>query len=95
MKVELSNEAAAQVQRINGWWQENRAAAPDLFTEELDRALLMLAEAPSLSARYEPKPPVRRVLLRRSHYHLYFLEEPERVYVIAVWNVFQGRGPRL
>ncbi len=95
MKVELSAEADAQVQQIDSWWRENRQGAPDLFTEELDRALLMLEDCPTLGVPYEPKPGVRRLLLRRTHSHLYFVEEPARVYVIAVWNVYRGRGPRL
>ncbi len=70
-------------------------SAPDLFTDELDRARLMLEDCPTLGVVYELKPGVRRLLLRRTHYHLYFVEEPARVYVIAVWNVYRGRGPRL
>jgi hypothetical protein len=29
VKVELSAEAHSQVERIDGWWRENRLAAPD------------------------------------------------------------------
>jgi hypothetical protein len=35
------------------------------------------------------------VLLWRTHYHVYFVEEAERLYVVAVWSVFRGRGPKL
>lgn len=55
----------------------------------------MLEDCPTLGVVYELKPGVRRLLLRRTHYHLYFVEEPARVYVIAVWNFYRGRGPRL
>ena len=95
MKVELSVEARAQVERIDAWWRKNRQAAPDLFTDELEQALLALAETPALGVRYPPKPNVRRLLLKRSHYHLYVAPEPTRVYVVAVWNAYRGRGPRL
>lgn len=95
MKVELSAEARAQVERIDGWWRANRAAAADLFTDELEQALLALAKTPALGVRYAPKPNVRRLLLKRSHYHLYIAEEPTRVYVVAVWSAYRGRGPRL
>jgi plasmid stabilization system protein ParE len=95
VKVELSVEAEAQVQQIDAWWRENRQAAPDLFTNELDQALLALEGTPALGARYEPKPRVRRLLLKRTHYHLYAIEETERVYVLAVWSAFRGRGPWL
>lgn len=92
MKVELSEEAHAQVQEIDAWWCENRRAAPDLFADELDQALLMLEQKPMLGTHYEA---VRRVLLRRSHHHLYFVEQAQRLYVLAVWSVYRGRGPKL
>lgn len=95
MKVEFSGEAEAQVQQIDAWWRENRRAAPDLFADELDQALVALEDAPALGVRYAPRPEVRRLLLKRTHYHLYIVEETERVYVLAVWSAFRGRGPRL
>lgn len=95
MKVELSAEAEAQAKRIDAWWRENRQAAPELFADELEQALLALAETPALGVRYAPKPNVRRLLLKRAHYHLYVVEQAARVYVVAVWSAFRGRGPRL
>jgi hypothetical protein len=64
VKVELSAEADAQVQQIDSWWRENRQRAPDLFTDELDRALLMLEDSPTLGVPYELKRGVRRLLRR-------------------------------
>ncbi|HET9555401.1 MAG TPA: type II toxin-antitoxin system RelE/ParE family toxin [Anaeromyxobacteraceae bacterium] len=95
MKVELSAEAQAQVERIDAWWRENRPAAPTLFAEELEQAIRTLAKTPAAAVRYAPKPGVRRLLLRRSYYHLYVVEKSATVYVVAVWNAFRGRGPRL
>ncbi len=95
MKVELSAEARAQVERIDAWWRANRQAAPSLFTDELEQALLTLEKTPAVGVRYAPKPNVRRLLLKRSHYHLYVALQPTRVYVVAVWSAYRGRGPRL
>jgi plasmid stabilization system protein ParE len=95
VKVELSAEAQSQVERIDAWWREHRQAAPDLFAEELEEALRTLAETPAVAVRYAPKPGVRRLLLRRTHHHLYVVGEPARVYVVAVWSAYRGRGPRL
>lgn len=96
MRVELSAEAEGRhVQGIDTSWRENRPGAPDLFTNELEAALLTLELAPAPGARYEPKPPVRRVLLRRTHHHLYFIEDGVRVLVLAVWSAFRGQGPQL
>jgi plasmid stabilization system protein ParE len=96
VKVELSEEAEEQVRDIDVWWREHRRAAPDLFTDELDSALLALGEMPTLGTIYRAsRRTVRRLLLRRTHYHLYFVQEGERVYVLAVWSAFRGRGPKL
>ena len=95
MKVELSGEARAEVERADDWWRENRPAAPDLFANELDQALIALEGAPGLGLRYEPKPGIRRLLLPRTSYHLYFVVQADRVYVVAVWSAYRGRGPAL
>jgi plasmid stabilization system protein ParE len=69
VKVELSEEAEAQVATIDAWWRENRQAAPDLFSNELDRMLKTLGEMPSLGTAYQARRgTIRRVLLRRTHY---------------------------
>jgi plasmid stabilization system protein ParE len=93
--VEFADEASADAARIDAWWRTNRRAAPDLFTKELERALLALEDNPALGLRYEPKPGVRRLLLRRTRYHIYFIEEPHRLLVVAIWGANRGRGPAL
>ncbi|HSM91865.1 MAG TPA: type II toxin-antitoxin system RelE/ParE family toxin [Anaeromyxobacteraceae bacterium] len=95
MKVELSDEARSAVARIDSWWRANRPSAPDLFLDELAQALVALEDTPGIGARYEPKPGVRRLLLRRTRYHLYFMEQPDRVFVVAVWSTSRGGGPQL
>ena len=59
MKVEFSGEARAQVERADAWWRENRPAAPDLFANELDQALIALEGTPGLGLRYELRPGIR------------------------------------
>lgn len=96
MRVELSDEALVQLTEIDTWWRANRLAAPELFTIELANALTMLERTPSLGSPYQAgSKRLRRLLLRRTHYHLYFVEENERLFVVAVWSAFRGRGPRL
>lgn len=96
MIVEFSDEARQQVRQIDAWWRENRPAAPNLFVAELDQATDLLRNAPSIGARYEAGSQfVRRLLLRRTRYHVYFVEDPSRVFVVAVWSVRRGHGPEL
>jgi plasmid stabilization system protein ParE len=93
--VEFADAAKADVARIDAWWRANRRAAPDLFASELERVILALVDNPALGLHYQPRPGVRRLLLRRTRYHLYFVEEVERVLVVAVWSAYRGRGPSL
>ena len=96
MKVELSEEADEQVREIDAWWSEHRRSAPDLFVDELERALLAIGEMPTLGTSYAAGArTLRRLLLPRTHYHVYSVIEAERVYVVAVWSTFRGRAPRL
>ena len=95
MKVELSAEAQAQVDRIDAWWREHRPAAPSLFAEELEAALRTLSATPAAALRYSPKPGVRRLLLGRTRHHVYVVERESKLLVVAVWSAYRGRGPRL
>ena len=96
MKVEFSDQAEDQVGRIDAWWRANRRAAQDLFTDELEAAVVALSETPTLGVGYQgASEPVRRVLLPRTHYHLYFTQEADRLLVVAVWSAFRGSGPKL
>jgi plasmid stabilization system protein ParE len=96
LKVDLSEEAEAHVLAIDAWWRENRRAVADLFADELEQVLKTLEETPTLGTVYRARTAAtRRVLLRRTHYHVYFVEEAERLYVLAVWSAFRGSGPTL
>lgn len=95
MKVEFSAEARSQVERIDAWWRENRWAAPELLADELEEAVRVLGSMPGVGVPYAPKPGVRRVLLTRTRYHLYIVQEASRVVVVTVWSAYRGRGPRL
>jgi hypothetical protein len=56
----------------------------------------MLEQTPTLGTHYDGgAKTVRRLLLRRSHYHVYFDEQVGKLFVVAVWSAHRGRGPRL
>ncbi len=96
MRLDLSDEARAQAHEIDAWWRENRPAAPELFTNELADALTKLEQKPNLGTPYEAATKkVRRLLLRHTHFHLYFVEQAEGLFVVAVWSAYRGRGPTL
>ena len=82
---------------IDSWWQENRGASPDLFVEELDRTLHRLGRVPAIGTPHLSRPGVRKLLLPRSRYHVYYEvhDELREVHVLAVWHTSRGGEPDL
>ncbi len=97
MRVLLAPEAQAQVDAIDDWWRENRTTAPDLFFQELASTLGLLAGAPGLGRRYAHPVvnSVRRVLMRSTRYHVYYVVHADTVLVLSVWSGHRGTGPEL
>jgi len=79
------------------WWIENRAAAPDLFVEELGAAIRKLGSLPRIGARYEASGAreMRRVLLPRTRHHVYYTvdDDARLVRIHAIWHLSRGSGP--
>ncbi len=81
------------------WWRANRTKAPDALEEELRTALDLIATTPGIGAvaRNVALPGVRRIVLNRVNYYLYYRPKPESrmVEVVALWHARRGTGPRL
>ncbi|MGH7438591.1 MAG: hypothetical protein ACRENE_23125 [Polyangiaceae bacterium] len=98
MRVELSSEAEAQALYIDSWWRGQRRASPDLFESELDLTIERVAFDPKLGTVYEQTDideTVYRVLMPRTHHHVYYVLRNEVLFVLAVWGAVKERGPRL
>ena len=95
--VLISKDAAAQLEAIRSWWIANRPAAPDLFDRELDAAVAALGKAAQAFALYhfDADVEIRRLLLPRTRYAVYFSIEVDVVLVVAVWHGSRGIGPPL
>ena len=78
---------------------EESAELPGLFARELVVAVRQLARSPLSPPAYERAnaPAVRRLLLPRTRYHVYFAvdESTRLVRIHAVWHASRGSGPRL
>jgi plasmid stabilization system protein ParE len=63
MDVIVVPDAELQIRAIDGWWRENRLAAPALFSEELAAAIELIARAPRIGRRRRHRgvPGLRRV----------------------------------
>lgn len=100
LPVSFTRRASKNVEKAGHWWRENRAKAPEALREELEQALQLIASQPDVGAiaRNANLTGVRRILLSRVSYHLYYRlrETPTRsIQVVALWHASRGAGPRL
>jgi plasmid stabilization system protein ParE len=87
LRVRFQARAAEEVAEIDTWWRSHRDAA-DLFAVELSGMIGVLVDAPGLGASaVDPRlGQVRRVLLRKTRYHVYFRVMADSLEVLAVWH---------
>jgi plasmid stabilization system protein ParE len=73
-------EAAREIEEASEWWHANRQASPDALSDEVTRAFALIMRQPGIGvpARSEQLRNVRRLLLRRVGYFLYYRAVPER-----------------
>ena len=85
-RVRFTAIAQEHVRREKAWWLANRDHS-DVFTEELEQALQIIAVLPGAGTLYaqSPVPGVRRVYLRTVAVHLYYTFDDARVIVRALW----------
>jgi plasmid stabilization system protein ParE len=97
LAVVLQRRAIREIEEVDDWWRHNRAASPDLFQKELETMLSAAALMPTLGApiRGERARGLRRLLLRRTRYHLYYRVVGDVLEVLAVWHATRGMGPGL
>lgn len=97
--VKLAPSAAAQIRQAGAWWLEHRPAARDAFVDELDRAISLIRRFPNSGQAFVDAEQigVRRVLLRRVRYYLYYVADSEAqlVHVLALWHSSRGSGPTM
>ena len=97
LPIEVSDLAKAQIRAAEEWWRANRPAAPNAIREELERASRLIAVQPGVGARARTLSlvGVRRLLLARVRYHLYYrvVTDPDRVEVLAFWHSSRRSAP--
>ena len=94
--VSFTLTAQRHVAQEKAWWLENRDY-PEVFVEELEQAVKVVAVLPGAGAPYTQSsvPGVRRIYLRKIAAHLYYTFDDARVIVRALWGARRERGPRL
>jgi plasmid stabilization system protein ParE len=97
LSIVTAPQADSQIETIDAWWRTNRSASPNLFSEELAAGFELIASAPDIGHldRRAPLLGVRRILLRATRYHVYYIRQRDVVVVLAVWHTKRGTKPTL
>ena len=97
LPVGTTPDADSQIREIDDWWRTNRRSSPDLFLQELTASFDIIGDAPYIGRLYRqsPVPGTRRILLKGTRYHVYYVPGPNDVRVLAVWHARRGAGPLL
>jgi plasmid stabilization system protein ParE len=100
VKIRFTRRGRQRANEADAGWQQHHPQAPDLFLDEFQKALGLLAENPGLGAVYEMDPTqknVRRFLMQQTGYYLYYRYTPGRSYIslLSVWSARRGAGPKL
>ena len=97
MQIRTTPRANTQINQIDEWWLQNRTAAPSLFLDEFHDCIALLRQSPRAGTEYwhYKVQGVRRVLLQRSGYHVYYVVGDDEIRIVAVWHAKRGSGPPL
>jgi plasmid stabilization system protein ParE len=90
-RVDIQPQARADAEEAAVWYEAQRPGLGIEFILELDAAIERAAESPAVYARQHAE--VRRVLLRRFPYAVYFVYQGQVLEILAVLH--QHRSPRL
>ena len=94
--VHTTPQADLHILELDAWWRENREKSPDLFEQELAAAFRTIGAAPAAGKHYRhDSASVRRLLLRATRNHVYYVERDDDVLVVAVWGAVKRVGPDL
>src|SRR4028119_1062422 len=95
-KVIVTPRAQRQLASATEWWLSHRDKAPEAFDEAVTSALALIAEHPLAGEVVPLRRGVRRVLLRRIRYVLFYrLAASGDIHVLAIWHASRGSRPRI
>jgi plasmid stabilization system protein ParE len=84
----ISERAQREIAVAQEWWLENRDKAPEALEEELRAAYELLLETPQIGFRVPTRKRkfMRRILLARTGYYVYYLNTAPGIEILAVWH---------
>ena len=85
-----------QIDRAASWWRRHRDKAPDAFDLDVDEALEVIRERPTIGRPVPKRPGMRRYWLERIRYYIYYSvrDQSDIVDMVALWHTSR-RPPRL
>ena len=86
-RIVVRPQSDLDIQAAAVWYEDQQSGLGARFLDELDLVFQRIAESPLQFPRLELE--VRRALLRRFPYGVYFLAEAEEVRVLAVLHLHQ------
>ena len=96
MKVELSDRAERELQRIARWWREHASSAA-VSLDELEHMIEHIETTSMLGVVYEAKAgrTVYRRLMKKSGCHVYLVcQSAQLVVIVSIWGARRRRGPK-
>jgi len=97
LELFISRRAAAEVDRIAGWWAANRPAAPGAVRRDLEAAFALIVEQPGMGGEVTDasSTDVRRFHVDRIRYWIYYRVRGKRLEVVSVWHSSRGTNPTI
>lgn len=97
LHIKVSARAAAHIRQAGEWWAENRPAAPGAVRTDIGEALALLARQPGIGVTYKSgrANDVRRLLIGRIRYFIYYRVTSETLEVLALWHMSRDKQPLL
>lgn len=93
----VSPQALTQIQEAAQWWSIYRPAAPGAIRQDIAEMLEVLIRQPGLGtpARNKRIRGLRRVILHRVSYYLYYRVSQDTLEILAFWHTSRGKPPRI
>ncbi len=87
-RVKISRRALSEYEIAEAWWRVHRDKAPELLSGEFRQALTLLTDHPDTGLLAEDNKEIRRFLLSKSRYAVFYRvnEEELQVEILAFWH---------
>jgi len=87
--VIIRSQAEADIAEASAWYEERQIDLGQAFLNEVSIALISAAENPFRFPVFRRRPEVRRILVARFPYRIFFIREPDRLVLFRVLHEAQ------